>query len=323
MKILLTGAAGFIGMHTAQALCLAGHQVVGLDNLNDYYPVSLKQARLAQLHSQAGFRFVRGDIADAPALLALFRHEAFDAVIHLAAQAGVRHSLVAPQAYVQSNLVGMANVLEACRQHPVRHLLYASSSSVYGNAQAPFSEQTRTDQPQSFYAATKKAGEAMAYSYAQLYGLPCSGLRLFTVYGPWGRPDMAPWLFTEALLAGRDLTVYNHGQSQRDFSYIDDIVRAMLAILPLAPSGPGAPHRLLNLGQQQAVPLLQFIQALETLTGRTAHKRYLDLQAGDVHATCADTSALQALIGPQSLTPLSTGLGHFVDWFRQYHGHPH
>ncbi|QNM96906.1 NAD-dependent epimerase [Chitinimonas koreensis] len=330
MNILLTGAAGFIGMHTARALVAAGHRVVGIDNLNDYYPVSLKEARLAQIEPLAGFRFERLDIADGAALMALFAAEGFDAVIHLAAQAGVRYSLQNPGAYVQANLVGFANLLEACRRHPVQHLVYASSSSVYGqNDKVPFAERDNTDHPVSLYAATKKANEAMAHSYAHLYGMPCTGLRFFTVYGPWGRPDMAPWLFTSAILEGRPIKVFNHGQLRRDFTYVDDIVDGIVKLLPLppAPDGDGsrpdrswAPWRLLNIGNHQPVPLMQFIETIEAAVGREAIKEPVGMQAGDVPATYADTSELAALTGFAPSTPLAEGIGRFVAWYRDYHG---
>jgi UDP-glucuronate 4-epimerase len=330
MKILLTGAAGFIGMHTAQALCAAGHSVVGIDSLNDYYAVSLKAARLAQLASLADFRFVKLDMVDHPALLALFAAERFDAVIHLAAQAGVRYSLQNPHAYVQANIVAFTNLLEACRQHPVQHLIYASTSSVYGqNEKVPFAETDCTDHPVSFYAATKKANEAMAHAYAHLYGIPCTGLRFFTVYGPWGRPDMAPWLFTKAILAGEPIRVFNHGQLQRDFTYIDDIVDGVVKLLPQppAPGGDGsradeswAPWRLLNIGNHQPVPLLTFIETLESAIGQSAVKEFVAMQAGDVPATYADTTRLTTMTGFCPATPLADGLRRFVQWYRDYHG---
>ncbi|WP_374350515.1 NAD-dependent epimerase [Chitinimonas sp.] len=329
MKILLTGAAGFIGMHTAQALCAAGHTVVGIDSLNDYYPVSLKEARLAQLAPLADFRFVRLDMVDHAALLALFAAERFDAVIHLAAQAGVRYSLQNPHAYVQANIVAFTNLLEACRQHPVQHLIYASTSSVYGqNEKVPFTETDCTDHPVSFYAATKKANEAMAHAYAHLYGIPCTGLRFFTVYGPWGRPDMAPWLFTRAILAGEPIRVFNHGMLQRDFTYIDDIVDGVVKLLPQppAPGGDGsradqswAPWRLLNIGNHSPVPLLTFIDTLEAAIGQPAIKEFVAMQAGDVPATYADTGELHTMTGFAPSTPLREGLARFVDWYRRYH----
>lgn len=323
MKVLLTGAAGFIGMHTAHALLDTGHSVLGIDNLNDYYPVALKRARLETLQQRERFRFCRLDIADGASLAALQTEERCEAVVHLAAQAGVRHSLTAPDSYVQSNLVGFANLLEACRQTPVTHLLYASSSSVYGNGSAlPYREDADTDQPLSLYAASKKANEAMAHAYAHLHGLPCSGLRFFTVYGPWGRPDMAPWLFTEALLSSKPISIYNHGQLQRDFTYIDDVVAGIVRLLPLPPEPAegSAPWRVLNIGNHQSVPLLDMIATLEALTGREAIKTWLPMQPGDVTATCADSTALAKLTGYVPATPLAEGLARFVDWYRDYHG---
>ena len=330
MKILVTGAAGFIGMHTVQVLLAQGHDVVGIDSLNDYYPVALKQARLARLTPHAAFRFQQLDVADGDALMALFAKERFDTVIHLAAQAGVRYSLRNPQAYVQANLVGFANLLETCRQHPVAHLIYASTSSVYGhNASLPFCETDNTDHPVSFYAATKKANEAMAHAYAHLYGLPCSGLRFFTVYGPWGRPDMAPWLFTQAILADEPIKVFNNGDLARDFTYVDDIVDGVVKLLdhPPAPGGdPGradtsaAPWRLMNIGNHQPVRLMHFIETLETAIGKPAVKEYVGMQAGDVPATYADTESLHTLTGFTPATSLEEGLHRFVEWYRSYHG---
>ena len=330
MKILVTGAAGFIGMHTVTALVREGHEVVGLDNLNDYYAVSLKDARLAQLRPLAGFRFEQIDLADGAALTALFARERFDVVINLAAQAGVRYSLKNPHAYVHSNLIGFTNLLEACRQHPVQHLIYASTSSVYGhNTSLPFAEVDNTDHPVSFYAATKKANEAMAHSYAHLYGIPCSGLRFFTVYGPWGRPDMAPWLFTQAIIAGEPIKVFNHGQLQRDFTYVDDIVDGVVKLLehPPQPGGdPGradtsaAPWRLLNIGNHQPVRLMHFIETLEEAVGKPAIKDFVGMQAGDVPATYADTESMHTLTGFTPATPLDEGLRRFVAWYRSYHG---
>ncbi|GAB3260850.1 Rossmann-fold NAD(P)-binding domain-containing protein [Chitinimonas naiadis] len=321
MNILLTGVAGFIGLHTARALLRAGHTVVGIDNLNDYYAVSLKRARLTQLEPLDGFRFTQVDVADAAALEACFARDRFDAVIHLAAQAGVRHAANHPATYIQSNLVGFGHLLEACRQHAIGHLLYASSSSVYGgNTRLPYQESDDSDHPLSLYAASKKANEAMAHAYAHLHGLPCTGLRFFTVYGPWGRPDMAPWLFTEAILEGRPIRVHNHGQLRRDFTYIDDIVDSLIRLLPLAPVGEGdqPPWRILNVGNRESVPLLRMISTLEEVIGRPAVRELVEMQAGDVLATCANTDALEALTGFRPQTSLALGLGYFVDWYRHY-----
>lgn len=319
MKVLLTGAAGFIGRATAEALLKAGHQVVAVDNLNDYYAVSLKHSRLATLREQPGLQFYPLDVADWPALDALFAEQRPDAVIHLAAQAGVRYSIQNPHAYAQSNLLGMTHILEACRQHPVQHLVYASSSSVYGkNAKAPFAEDDRTDQPVSFYAASKKANEVMAASYSHLYQLPATGLRFFTVYGPWGRPDMAPWLFTEAILRGEPIKVFNHGRLQRDFTYIDDIVEGILRVLAQPPQGD-CPHTLYNIGNHQPVELMTFISTIEQALGREAEKIYLPMQDGDVPITYADTQKLRDAVGFSPDTPLADGMRRFVDWYRAYH----
>jgi UDP-glucuronate 4-epimerase len=333
LKILVTGAAGFIGMHTAQRLLRRGDSVVGLDNLNDYYDVGLKRARLARLAGQGDYRFVETDVADRAAMAALFATEGFDRVIHLAAQAGVRYSLLNPNAYVDSNLVGFLSVLEGCRHHGVHHLVYASSSSVYGgNARMPFAESDNVDHPVSLYAATKKANELMAHTYSHLYRLPTTGLRFFTVYGPWGRPDMAPFLFTRAILAGRPIDVFNHGQMQRDFTYVDDIVEAVVRAsdrLPVPdpaynaahpdPATSDAPYRVFNIGNHQPVPLLDFIGCLEQQLGRVAEKRMLPMQPGDVPATYADTSALAKWIDFAPSTSLSEGIGRFVDWYRNYY----
>lgn len=324
MKILVTGAAGFIGMHTSLALLDQGHQVIGIDNLNDYYSPALKRDRLAQLQNQSGFGFQAMDIADAPALNTLMATHAFDQVVHLAAQAGVRYSLTHPQAYVQSNLVGFANILEACRTHRPAHLVYASSSSVYGrNEKLPYSESDPVDRPVSLYAATKKSNELMAYTYSHLYGLPATGLRFFTVYGPWGRPDMSPWLFLQAILRGEAIQVFNHGQMQRDFTYVDDIVRGVTEVLkrPPAPMQNGeAAHRVLNIGNHQPVGLLDYIATLERCAQKRAILDMKPMQPGDVLATYADTTAIHRLTGFKPDTPLEEGLGHFVRWFRQYHG---
>jgi UDP-glucuronate 4-epimerase len=333
MKFLLTGVAGFIGMTTALRLLARGDEVVGLDNLNDYYDVALKRSRLEKLQGHAGFRFVQLDVGDRPNMSALFAAEKFDRVIHLAAQAGVRYSLEHPEAYVDSNLVGFLNILEGCRHHRVQHLVYASSSSVYGgNTQMPFSEHDNVDHPVSLYAATKKANELMAHTYSHLYGLPTTGLRFFTVYGPWGRPDMALFLFTKAILEGRPIEVYNRGQMQRDFTYIDDIADGVVRVLdrPAAPDvdyRPDRPdpatsnvaYRIFNIGNHNPVPLLEFIGCIEAALGKTADKRMLPMQAGDVPATYADVDALQAWVDCVPQTPLETGIACFVDWYREYY----
>jgi len=333
LKILVTGAAGFIGMHTALALLGRGDQVVGIDNLNDYYDVGLKRARLARLSGHPGFRFIEMDLADRPAMAALFAAEGFERVVHLAAQAGVRYSLVNPEAYIDSNLVGFLTILEGCRHHRVEHLVYASSSSVYGgNTRMPFAEADNVDHPVSLYAATKKANELMAHTYSHLYRLPTTGLRFFTVYGPWGRPDMAPFLFTRAILAGQPIDVFNHGQMQRDFTYVGDIVEALLRVtdkLPVAdpdysaqapnPAISDAPYRVFNIGNHQPVALLDFIGSLERHLGRQAEKRLLPMQPGDVPATFADTSALEKWIDFAPATSLDQGIGRFVDWYRTYY----
>lgn len=333
-KVLVTGVAGFIGMHVAQRLLADGYEVIGIDNLNAYYPVALKQARLTQLNDNPAFRFQLQDISDTASVMTLFARERFDAVIHLAAQAGVRYSLENPQAYIQSNLVGFANILEGCRHHPVVHLVYASSSSVYGmNTKVPFSEYDPVDCPVSLYAATKKSNELMAHSYSHLYQIPTTGLRFFTVYGEWGRPDMSPWLFTNAILQQRPIKVFNYGKMQRDFTYIDDIVEGVVRVLrhiPLAyplhddcvhslSNAEEIPYRLYNIGNHQPVALLEFINTLEEILGVTAVREYLPMQAGDVYATYADIQALQRAVGFSPTTPLATGLRRFVAWFKHYH----
>jgi len=332
MKVLVTGAAGFIGLHVCLRLLGRGDEVVGLDNLNDYYDPQLKHARLACLAPYANFRFERLDVADAAALTRLFAAEKFARVVHLAAQAGVRYSLANPHAYVHSNLVGFANVLESCRHHSVEHLVYASSSSVYGgNTRVPFSVHDSVDHPLSLYAATKKANELMAHSYSHLFGLPTTGLRYFTVYGPWGRPDMSPWLFSEAILAGRTIDVFNHGKMLRDFTYVDDIAEGTLRVLDRVatpnprfdsnqpdPGSSHAPYRVYNIGNQQPVELLVFIATIERALGRTAMKNYLPMQAGDVVATCADVDDLRADVGFEPRTPLADGIARWAAWFSEY-----
>jgi UDP-glucuronate 4-epimerase len=322
MKILLTGAAGFIGAATALRLLARGDEVVGLDNLNDYYDPALKQSRLAQLTPHAGFRFVQMDVADRPGMAQLFATEGFDRVVHLAAQAGVRYSLQNPNAYVDSNLVGFMNVLEGCRHHAVAHLVYASSSSVYGgNTKMPFSEGDPVDHPVSLYAATKKANELMAHSYSHLYNIPTTGLRFFTVYGPWGRPDMAPMLFTDAILSGRPIKVFNHGNMRRDFTYIDDIVEGVLRVLDRAatPHASTAPYRIFNIGNNQPVQLMDFIGCIEKSLGKTAEKQMLPMQDGDVPVTFADTQALQDWVGFAPSTPLEVGIQRFAEWYCAYY----
>ena len=333
MKVLVTGAAGFIGMHVVQRLVARGDSVVGIDSLNAYYDPALKHARLAQLAPLDAFRFQQLDIAHGQSLSALFASEKFDSVVHLAAQAGVRHSIDNPLAYGESNLSGFLNVLEACRHHPVRHLVYASSSSVYGgNARMPFSEADSVDHPVSLYAATKKANELMAHTYSHLYGIPTTGLRFFTVYGPWGRPDMAYFSFTRDMLDGTPIAVYNHGRMMRDFTYIDDIVDGVVAVLdkpatpdpdfePLAPNPATsrAPYRVFNLGNQDPVALGDFIATIERALGLEAIKQYKPMQPGDVVATHADVSALTAWTGVSPATPLTVGIGRFVEWFKRYY----
>jgi UDP-glucuronate 4-epimerase len=334
MKVLVTGAAGFIGMHVVQRLVARGDTVVGIDNLNAYYDPTLKHARLAQLAGLPAFRFERLDIVDGLALDALFARETFDRVVHLAAQAGVRYSIDNPTAYADSNLSGFLNVLEACRHHPVEHLVYASSSSVYGgNTRMPFSEADSVDHPVSLYAATKKANELMAHTYSHLYGIPTTGLRFFTVYGPWGRPDMAYFSFTRDILARKPIALYNGGQMMRDFTWIDDIVDGVVAVLdkpatpdpvfdPMRPS-PGtsrAPYRVFNIGNQFPVALGEFVATIERALGVAAVKEYKPMQPGDVVATHADVSALAAWTGLSPGTSLTVGIGRFVDWFKRYYG---
>ena len=334
MRVLITGAAGFIGMHTSRQLLERGDEVIGIDNLNDYYDVSLKQARLAQLAPYPNFRFVKLDIADTDGVAELFRKERFDGVVNLAAQAGVRYSLTNPHAYVQSNLVGFANILEGCRHAGMGHLVYASSSSVYGgNTKLPFSEHDSVDHPISLYAATKKSNELMAHTYSHLFGLPTTGLRFFTVYGPWGRPDMALFLFTKAILESRPIEVFNHGKMQRDFTYIDNIVEGVVRVLdkpatpdaafdPARPSPEtsSAPWRIFNIGNHEPVGLLDFIAELERALGRKAKMTLLPMQPGDVPATFADIDALASWTGFSPRTSVAEGIDRFVVWYREYHG---
>lgn len=336
MKILVTGAAGFIGFHTVRRLCEQGDEVVGLDNLNDYYAVELKHARLAASgiasapadhcfapsSTLAGYRFVRADLTDKPFLDHLFATEHFDAVVHLAAQAGVRYSIENPDAYIQSNIVGFLNMLEACRHHPVRHLVYASSSSIYGlNEQVPYAESDMTDRPVSLYAATKKSNELMAHAYSKLYRIPVTGLRFFTVYGPWGRPDMSPWLFLSAITEGRPIRVFNHGRMERDFTYIDDIVTGVCAVVSTPPPANehGVSAAVYNIGNSAPVALMDFIGAIERSAGREAVKEFTEMQPGDVVRTYADTTALERDFGYRPSTPLQEGIDRFCAWYRTYH----
>ena len=331
--ILVTGAAGFIGYHVARRLLECGGAVLGLDNLNSYYDVRLKKARLAQLKSFPAFRFVKLDLGDRKKMAALFKAHGFRRVVHLAAQAGVRYSLVRPHAYTDSNVVGFLNVLEGCRHAKVEHLVYASTSSVYGaNTRMPFSVHDNVDHPISLYAATKKATELMSHAYAHLYQIPCTGLRFFTVYGPWGRPDMALFLFTKAILAGKPIEVFNHGKMQRDFTYIDDIVEGVVRVLdrPAMPdptwSGgqpnaatSAAPWRLYNIGNHQPVELLRMIEVLGRALGKIAKQRFLPIQPGDVPATYADVQDLINDVGFKPATPLEVGIKRFVEWYRSYY----
>jgi UDP-glucuronate 4-epimerase len=330
---LVTGAAGFIGYHLSQRLLARGDSIVGLDNLNDYYDVSLKEARLARLQGQPGFTFVKLDLADCTGMEQLFAESEFDGVVNLAAQAGVRYSLTHPHAYVNSNLVGFLNVLEGCRHARIKHLVFASSSSVYGaNTRLPFSVHDNVDHPVSLYAATKKANELMAHSYAHLYGLPCTGLRFFTVYGPWGRPDMSLFLFTKAILAGKPIDVFNYGEHKRDFTYIDDIVEGVARVLDRVPepnpawrsdapdpATSSAPYRLYNIGNHQPVELLYVIELLEGALGRKAQKNLLPMQPGDVPETYADVEDLIQDAGFSPATPIEEGVARFVAWYLDYY----
>lgn len=327
MKILVTGAAGFIGAAVSARLLGLGHTLVGLDNLNDYYDSGLKRQRLAGLqrcgeNADPAFSFTEADICSLDVLMRLFELEKFDAVIHLAAQAGVRYSLIKPQAYLSANMQGFLNVLECCRHHPVRHLLYASSSSVYGqNAKIPFCVEDKADEPLSLYAASKKSNELMAHSYSHLFGIPATGLRFFTVYGPWGRPDMAPLLFAEALLKNEPIAVFNHGKMRRDFTYIDDVVESVVRLLPLAPSGQTGDDRVavtcrvLNCGRGSPVDLLVFIRLLASALGKQAVVDFQDMQPGDVPVTWADTRPLEALTQFKPAVSIDTGVARFAAWF--------
>lgn len=332
-EYLVTGCAGFIGFHLARRLLAGGYPVVGLDNLNDYYEVSLKEDRLKQLTDYKNFSFKRASLEDTRAVENLFAKHSVSIVINLAAQAGVRYSLENPRAYIDSNIVGFFNILEACRRHRVEHLIYASSSSVYGaNTKMPFSVRHNVDHPVSLYAATKKANELMAHTYSQLYGLPTTGLRFFTVYGPWGRPDMALFLFTRAILAGEPIKVFNKGKMKRDFTYIDDVVEGIIRLLDKKPApnpawdgdrpDPGssyAPYRVYNIGNNRPVELLKFISVLEEKLGRRARKEFLPMQAGDVPVTYADVDDLMREIGFRPQTTIEEGIGKFVDWYMEYY----
>jgi UDP-glucuronate 4-epimerase len=333
MTIMVTGVAGFIGFHVAKALLARGDSVIGIDNLSDYYDIALKNARLAELTPQKGFCFLKADLKNRATVEQLFAECKPRRVIHLAAQAGVRHSLANPHQYIDANIVGFLHVLEGCRHHRVAHLLYASSSSVYGaNTQLPFGVHQNVDHPVSLYAATKKANELMAHSYAHLYRLPVTGLRFFTVYGPWGRPDMAPFIFTKKIIAGEPIDVFNQGQHRRDFTYIDDVVEAVIRALDRTatpdsgwssdrpdPATSNAPFRLYNLGNHTPVPLLDFIASIERAIGKTAKKNFLPMQPGDVPATFADVTELKAAIGFEPKTPLDDGIKRFVAWYREFY----
>lgn len=332
-KVLVTGAAGFIGYHLAKQALARGDEVVGIDNLNPYYDVSLKEARLRELKVEPAFRFEKLDLVNRAGILKLFSTERPAIVLHMAAQAGVRYSLEAPHVYVDSNLTGFVNLLEACRVNPVKHFIFASSSSVYGaNTHIPFSVHDNVDHPLSLYAATKKANELIAHCYSHLFRISATGLRFFTVYGPWGRPDMAYFLFTKAILENRPIQIFNHGKMKRDFTYIDDVVEGVLRLVDHVPQGdkgwrgespdPGssfAPYRLYNIGNNQPVKLLEFVETLERCLGKKAEKRFLPLQPGDVPATCADIEDLEAAVGFRPGTPLAEGLRRFVDWYGSYY----
>ena len=333
MQVLVTGVAGFIGFHVARSLLERGDTIVGIDNLNPYYDVQLKEARLALLTSHEQFRFIQLDLADRNGMSELFARQRPERVVHLAAQAGVRYSLTNPHAYIESNLVGFLHILEGCRHTQVQHLVYASSSSVYGaNTKMPFSVHDNVDHPVSLYAASKKANELMAHTYSHLYSLPTTGLRFFTVYGPWGRPDMALFIFTKAILEGKPIPVFNHGNMQRDFTYIDDIVEGVVRVLDTVPQpnsawssvapDPGtskAPYRIYNIGNNQPVELLHFIAVLEACLGRKAEKQFLPMQLGDVPETYADVDDLMRDVGFRPATPITTGIAHFVEWYRTYY----
>lgn len=335
MRYLVSGAAGFIGYHTAQALINAGHDVIGFDNLNDYYDVSLKEARLNELSNAPNFTFQKLDLKDRDGMEALFANHRPQRVIHLAAQAGVRYSIENPHAYIDSNVVGMLHILEGCRHHKVEHLVFASSSSVYGaNTKMPFEVSDNVDHPVSLYAATKKADELMAHTYAHLYDLPVTGLRFFTVYGPWGRPDMALFKFTQRMLAGEPIDIFNNGKHARDFTYIDDVVEGVIRTSNVVPKGnpdwnaqspsgaatSRAPYRIYNIGNSEPVELMDMIAALEKALGKTAEKNFLPMQPGDVLATYANVDDLKTDVGFKPQTPIETGIARFVEWYREFYG---
>lgn len=333
MTILITGSAGFIGFHTALNLLKTGVKIVGIDNLNDYYSVQLKKDRLAQLEGYSNFSFHQVDIANKQDLESIFQKYSPTHIVHLAAQAGVRYSLTNPDAYIQSNIVGFTNLLEAIRANPVEHLVYASSSSVYGNNnKLPFHESDQIDRPASLYAATKKANELMAYTYSHLYQIPSTGLRFFTVYGPWGRPDMSPFLFVKSIIEGSPIKVFNHGNMSRDFTYIDDIVNGIVAVLKIPPTqdeslnidlitkNSTAPYRLLNIGNNKPIQLTDYISAIENELKIQAHKEYLPMQPGDMLSTYADTNAIEKLVGFKPNTSIQIGMRNFIEWYRQYNG---
>ena len=335
MKYLLTGAAGFIGFHTTRRLLARSHEVLGLDNLNEYYDVTLKHARLARLQNEPGFRFVKLDLADDGGMRELFTREKFQRVVHLAAQAGVRYSLEAPHAYIHSNVTGTLNVLEGCRHNGVEHLVYASTSSVYGaNTNMPFSVHNIADHPLSLYASTKRANELMAHNYSSLFKLPTTGLRFFTVYGPWGRPDMALFMFTRRILEGQPIDVFNNGNHKRDFTFVEDIAEGVVRASERVaqpdpkwnsnapdPSTSNAPYRIYNIGNSSPVPLMRYIEVLEECLGRKATKNFLPLQLGDVPETSADITDLERDVGYRPATPVEVGVRRFVDWYLEYYGH--
>jgi UDP-glucuronate 4-epimerase len=334
-NVLVTGAAGFVGFHLTRRLLKDGYRVVGVDNLNPYYEVALKEARLEALKDESNFIFVKMDLTDRKQLGRLFARQAFDVVVNMAAQAGVRYSIENPYAYVDSNLVGFVNLLECCRQHSVKHFVFASSSSVYGaNTTMPFSVHQNVDHPVSLYAATKKANELMAHTYSHLYRLPGTGLRFFTVYGPWGRPDMALFLFTRAILEDQPIKVYNHGKMQRDFTYIDDIIEGVVRVMGKLPEAnanwngaapdPGtssAPYKIYNIGNNHPVELIKFIEVIEAALGKRAQKEFMDLQPGDVVATYADVDDLMQDVGFKPATPIEVGVERFVEWFKDFYGY--